>query len=99
MLNSDRHVAVKRKLLAKSLNLRPDLFLCTAAFLYHPVNQLGDRIHLGLLHAPRSDAGRSNPYAAGHKGALGIEGDGVLVDGDVDLIEQLFKLLSGNAQV
>src|SRR5699024_8902363 len=48
---------------------------------------LTDNLHILLLHTAGGDGGGAYPDAAGDEGFFGIVGDGVLVDGDVRLVQ------------
>ncbi len=50
-------------------------------------------------HAPGGDRRGADPDAAGDEGAFRVEGDGVFVDGDPDLVQQPLRLLAGQTQV
>ena len=55
---------------------------------------LADDLHVLFLHAARGDGGSAYPDAAGHERFLRIVGDGILVDGDMRLIQPLFELFA-----
>ena len=58
-----------------------------------------DPVHVLLYKAAACDGGRADTHAACNKRTLRIVGDRVLVDGDIHLIELLFKLLAGDAEI
>ena len=53
----------------------------------------------GSREAPGSDGGSAHPDTAGDEGLLRVVGDGVLVDGDVYLVQPVLILLAGEAEV
>ena len=61
-------------------------------------DERADLAHLGRPEAARGRRRRADPDARGGVGRQRIEGDGVLVDGDADLVEELLGLLAGDAQ-
>src|SRR4051812_37360670 len=52
--------------------------------------------HLVRAEAARRRGGRPDPDARGRVRGQSVEGDRVLVDGDPDLVEEVFRLLAGD---
>ena len=60
---------------------------------------MGDLHHLRLLEATGGDGGSTHPDAAGDKGLLRVVGNGVFVDGDLNLVQSPLKLLAGDVEI
>ena len=54
-----------------------------------------NHLHLVNAHAAGRHGGGANAHAAGHKGAALLAGHGVLVGGDVYLVQVVLQLLAG----
>lgn len=61
------------------------------------MEELGDNLHLGLLHAPRGEGVGSNTNSTGNHGRL-VTGNRVLVEGDVSEVADLLNLRSREAK-
>lgn len=61
------------------------------------VEEVCDLLHLGFLHGPGSQGGETDSNTTGHLGGS-VTGDGVLVNGDVSFVTDLFNLGTGQAQ-
>src|SRR5690349_18372681 len=59
-------------------------------------DELGDGAHLRLAHALRGDARRADPDAGRDVGLLGVEGDGVLVQGDARSVAARLRVDPGD---
>ncbi len=60
--------------------------------------QLADLAHLEAAEAARRRRGRAHADAGRRVGGQRVEGDGVLVDGDADLVEEPLGLHAGDAE-
>lgn len=61
------------------------------------MQESSDGFHLGLLHGSRGQGSKTNSNTTGNLGR-GVTGNGVLVDGDVAFITNLFNLGTGQSQ-
>ena len=63
----------------------------------HFGDQRADLAHLGFPESARGDGGRAQADAAGIQRRIGVEGNGVLVDGDARAVESLLGLFAADA--
>ena len=63
--------------------------------LLHPSSDL---LHILFLKSTGSDGGSTHADTAGDEGLFGIVGNGVLVDRNVNLVQSLFHLLTGDVE-
>jgi len=61
------------------------------------VQELGDNLHLGLLHTPRSEGVGTDTASTGDHGRL-VAGNRVLVESDVSEVADLLNLGSREAE-
>ena len=75
-----------------------DFFAYVRNRFFAPVYHVGyagcDRVHVLGLHTPCGSGGCSQSYAGGDKWLLRIEGNGILVDGDMRCVEQFLYLFA-----
>src|SRR5690242_11389816 len=59
-------------------------------------DQPGHLTHLACAEAARRDGGRAEPDTAGPYRWLGVEGDAILVDGDVDRLKRVLSVFASH---
>ena len=62
------------------------------------VDALGYGFHILFYHAPGGGGRGADSDTAGDSGALGIIGNGVLIDGNIVLVQAMLELLAGDVQ-
>ena len=67
------------------------------AALQHAADEARHLLHVAFHHAACSHGRGSHAHAAGNHGAERFAGDGVLVDGDVCSVKEVFDFLAGSA--
>ena len=89
-------VLVERVFLAKSGDAALGLVLLRRVLrmVEHERDDVGDLLHIGLLEAARRERGGAEADAARDERGERLEGDRVLVDRDVDLVEEILRLLA-----
>ena len=78
-----------------------------AAYLFRFVFEIGrghgyepsDFYHIILSEAASGNRRCSDTDAAGYKGALGVVGYGIFIDGNVDFVQPFFKLFAGSFKI
>ena len=89
---------VQRELLADLGNGSLDLSLGTLEVTGGHADTLGDGLHLLMAKTTGGDGGGADADAGGDGELLGVAGNGVLVQGDVVLIQTVLQLLAGDMQ-
>ena len=75
------------ELLAQGIDLCPNLIGAALKVPGDAAHPLSDLDHLRLLEAAGGDSGSAHPDAADDEGLLRIVGNGILVNGDLDLVQ------------
>ena len=89
-------LVVKRAFFAELGNFSTDIVSAAFEVLCAKSDEVTDERHVVFLEASGGSGGRTYADTAGNEGTLGIVGNGVLVDGDINFVKALFEFLAGD---